>query len=499
MASDLTRRDLIRAGGAGAAGIALLGTGACDGSEPAPKAVRVKAPPNAMNVVVVVMDTLRVDHVYGSRARTPALNGLAQEGLRFLRAYPEGLPTIPARRAIMEGHRTFPFRGWRPYKGLTPQPGWEPIGHGRRMWTEYLQRQGWTSGYVTDNPHILASAHSRFRRRFDRVELVAGQVPLRRRRRRRVSRSELYRHLPPALRGTRAEPRMLEYLQANPRDRDEEDYLAARVFREAMGWLEWARARQPFALVVDTFDAHEPWDAPRKLIDLYGRPRTDGIQPIQPFATPAGRPAELDLPRRLVERMAQLYAAEVTLVDRWLGRFLERLDQLGLADNTLVVAISDHGVLLGEYGWVGKRYSEMHDKLTHVPFLIRHPEGKAKGSSSGYFASTHDVGPTVLSVLGLERPESMDGVDLSPLLDGRQPPRRSYRTACYNDHVSASDGRWLLIAHNQGREKRLYDTRRDPGERRDVAARHPRQVRRLWRRILRDAGGKRLPRFPEPG
>ena len=99
MASDLTRRDLIRVGGAGAAGIALLGTGACDGSEPAPKAVRAKAPPNAMNVVVVVMDTLRVDHVYGSRARTPALNSLAQEGLRFLRAYPEGLPTIPARRA----------------------------------------------------------------------------------------------------------------------------------------------------------------------------------------------------------------------------------------------------------------------------------------------------------------------------------------------------------------------------------------------------------------
>jgi arylsulfatase A-like enzyme len=266
-----------------------------------------------------------------------------------------------------------------------------------------------------------------------------------------------------------------------------------------MGWVEWARARQPFALVVDTFDAHEPWDAPRKLIDLYGPPRVDGVQPIQPFPTPAGRPSELGLSRRLVARMAQHYAAEVTLVDRWLGRFLERLDQLGLAGNTLVVALSDHGVLLGEYGWVGKRYSEMHDKLTHVPFLIRHPAGKAKGRSSDYFASTHDVGPTVLSVLGVEPPGSMDGVDLSPLLDGRQPPDRTHRTACYNDHVSASDGRWLLIAHNQGGEKRLYDTRRDPGERRNVAARHPRVVRRLWRRILRDAGGKPLPRFPDPG
>ena len=61
--------------------------------------------------------------------------------------------------------------------------------------------------------------------------------------------------------------------------------------------------------------------------------------------------------------------------------------------------------------------------------------------------------------------------------------------------MSAADGRWLLIADNQGREKRLYDTRRDPGERRDVAAGHPAVVRRLWRQVIRDAGGRRLPAF----
>ena len=123
--------------------------------------------------------------------------------------------------------------------------------------------------------------------------------------------------------------------------------------------------------------------------------------------------------------MAHLYAAEVTLVDRWLGRLLERLAGLGMDENTLVVAISDHGVLLGEYGWVGKRYSEMHQALCHVPFVIRHPAGKARGRSSRYFASTHDVGPTVLGVLGYERPKWMNGADLSPLLDGKQPPRRA--------------------------------------------------------------------------
>ena len=76
--------------------------------------------------------------------------------------------------------------------------------------------------------------------------------------------------------------------------------------------------------------------------------------------------------------MRQLYAAEVTLVDTWLGKFLDRLANLGLLDNTLVLC-SDHGVLLGEYGWVGKRYTEVHTELSHVPLAIRHPDGKAKG------------------------------------------------------------------------------------------------------------------------
>ena len=56
-----------------------------------------------------------------------------------------------------------------------------------------------------------------------------------------------------------------------------------------MGWINWARARQPFALVIDSFDAHEPWDAPRRLIDLYGPARAPGGGAIQPFATPAAR------------------------------------------------------------------------------------------------------------------------------------------------------------------------------------------------------------------
>ncbi|HEV2874958.1 MAG TPA: sulfatase-like hydrolase/transferase, partial [Thermoleophilaceae bacterium] len=339
MRDNLTRRDLIQAGGAGAAGITLLGAAACDKDGQASGESGFKrppAPPGAMNVVVVVMDSLRADHVYGPRARTPTMNKVAREGLRFTRAYPEGMPTIPARRAIMAGRRTYPFRGWRPVKQLPPQPGWEPVGSDGKTWTEVLREKGWTTGYVTDNPHLLLGVHKRFRRTFDRVELVDGQSPLRFKPKRKVSRAEVARHLPPSLRGSRAEPRLAAYLAANPRDRAEEDYLAARVFRNGMNWIEWASARQPFALVIDSFDAHEPWDAPRRLRDLYGPPNAP-IEPLQPFPTPSAKHASLELSQGVLRRMRQLYAAEVSLVDAWLGHFLDRLANLGLMDNTLVV------------------------------------------------------------------------------------------------------------------------------------------------------------------
>jgi arylsulfatase A-like enzyme len=484
----VSRRELLRAGGAGALGYATLGLSGASAQGPA-----------RMNVVVVVMDSLRADHVYGHRARTGAWDKLGRQGVRFLNAHPEAMPTIPARRSIMSGRRVYPFRGWHPFPNLPPQPGWEPVGIDGEMWTVTLGKAGWTTGYVTDNPHLLEPVHKRFRAKFDRVELIEGQVPGRRRGPSRVSRRELDHHLPKALRGTRAEPRMRNYLAWNRPGRDEEDYNAARVFRNGMDWIEWARTRQPFALVVDSFDAHEPWDAPRRLINMYGDPNPRGVEPIQPFATPAGKSSELDLTQRMLRRMRQLYAAEVTMVDVWLGRFLDRLENLGLAGNTLVVLVSDHGVLLGERGWVGKRYSEMHEELTHVPLAMRHPAGKAAGRTSGYYASTHDVGPTVLSVLGVDKPRGMNGADLSPLFNGKPPRRkRSYRTSAYNTYVSAGDDRWLLIAGNHREELRLYDRKRDRYERRNIAHQHPKKVRDLWSKILHDAGG-RLPHFPEGG
>ena len=79
---------------------------------------------------------------------------------------------------------------------------------------------------------------------------------------------------------------------------------------------------------------------------------------------------------------------------------------------------SDHGVLLGERGQVGKHSSQMHNEVTRVPLMIRHPAAGGAARTSDYFASTHDIAPTVLSMLGKQVPRAMDGVDLSVIFRG---------------------------------------------------------------------------------
>ena len=84
--------------------------------------------------------------------------------------------------------------------------------------------------------------------------------------------------------------------------------------------------------------------------------------------------------------------------------------------------------------------------------MIRHPKGKKQaGKSSDYYASTHDVAPTILGSLGIKQPQPMEGADLTPLLDGKQPDqKREHFTLAYHDHVSARDGDYVMVSLSNG-------------------------------------------------
>jgi arylsulfatase A-like enzyme len=471
----LTRRQFLKTTGAGAAGASLLGASALSSGCSTQPGKWTGA-----NVVLIIIDSLRKDHVgaYGNDwIQTPNLDALAKESLRFTRAYPESFPTICARRAIHTGMRTWPFRDWQRYKGIDIGLwGWQPIPDEQTTLAEILKQNGYATLKVTDNLHEYKPSMN-FQRGFDVFDFIRGQT------------TDTYKPIwtyPPE--EVERALGMQEYFQqyfANVAYRQrEEDWFSPQVFTRASEVLEAASEGPPFFMVVDNYDPHAPYDPPEEYAALYDEPY-DGLEPFSPVYGPSSY-----LTDRQLQRMRALYAGEVTMMDRWLGRFLSKLEELDLFESTLVVLLSDHGVAHGEHGITGKPPNALWPEVTDIAYMIRHPDGRRGGEASDYYASTHDVPPTILGFLGIELESPMDGQDLSILLDGGQPEERAHFTSGYHTFVWARDGEYAMISSHDGENARLYDIRADPKMRQDIAAGHPEVVRRMFDDyVLGDAGG----------
>ncbi|CAA9515900.1 MAG: Sulfatase [uncultured Rubrobacteraceae bacterium] len=439
-----------------------------------------------MNVVLVILDSLRKDHlgVYGNdRVRTPNLDAFAGESFRFTRAYPESLPTICARRAIHTGMRTFPFKNRVELPGETFQPaGWQPIPEDQVTLSETLVAAGYNTVLYSDTQPMFHPSMN-FQRGFRVFDWIRGQERDRYRPKSMAPKDVVERN---TVAGN--DEGMVSKVQqhvANTRGRErEEDFFAPRVFVRGMEFMERSEEGQPFLLVLDSFDPHEPWDPPEEYSNMY----SDGYEGPDPIVPNYGGREWIEDDE--LERMRALYAGEVTMVDRWFGRFMDSMERSGRLDDTAVVVISDHGVALGEHGFTGKPFNALWPELTDIPFMIRHPDGLGAGGTSDYFASTHDVAPTILGILGLLPQERMDGQFLTVLMEGGELPPRDHFTLGYADHVWARDERYLMFSRRDRSEPHLYDLRNDPGAERDLAGEDPDRVRRMFDDyVLADADG----------
>jgi arylsulfatase A-like enzyme len=486
VASGLTRRHFI---GAGAAGAAALGTSACSLTSSS------AGSSDRMNVLLLIVDSVRSDFVgcYGTpQVQTPTIDALAAQGIRFNRFFPEAMPTVPARRTIFTGRRIFPFRGWERAPDLGRGPGAAPIEDLDQTFTSVLSRAGYWTGSVSDNPFVAFTRSWRpFRLTFDRYVSVVGHSGFREEPD-TVSAGQLRRWLPEGLReDDRYVEGMRKYLANTGYGEDDSESNAARVFGEAAKLLDEAADNQPFALVVDCFDPHEPWSPSQEFVDLYADPTYRGPNP----GTARYTRWETYLDEDELRQMRAVYSAALTITDKWLGSFLEQFRERGLHENTAIVVLSDHGILLGDRGWTGKIAQELHPELIQVPCVIVHPEGKAAGETSSWFASTHDVGPTLLSLAGVPAPRGMDGVDLSPLLDGQEPDERPFAYGGYFNHFYIRNDRWSYVADNRGDHRELYDLTLDPAELHNVARQNRDAEEELHARLMETIGG--LPPYYE--
>ncbi|MBD0281390.1 MAG: sulfatase-like hydrolase/transferase [Thermoleophilaceae bacterium] len=462
----VTRRSLLRRGGATAAGTAFLGAAG------APS--RARAQPGddrARNAVLVVLPLVRATHVNAfdgdSPAETPNLDDLTGDSLRFDRAIPESMPALPARRALITGMRAFPFRDWRKTEGMPAVPGFNRIYDHQPVMTEAMRASGVTTAYVSDNPILEARRFPDVRRTTD-VAAVDRTVP--------GVDSEL---LPSLARATRA---------------------TARTFRAGIRELERLQANEPFFLAIDSFDPADAFEAP----PVYVRPGEVELEGVGPLN---GRLVELAFGGGDVDRVRERYVAHVEAVDRWVGRLMDRMAHLDLLDRTVVYVLGDHGVSLGEHDYLGRATPTSHRESYEVPYLIRHPGGEMAGDDVDWYASTHDVAPTLLSFLGLTIPGKMEGEDLTALFDGVDEddlPDRPKSITAVGSCIIVRDSRWLMVADREEIERRLYDDDEETDDDNDdkrydnVANDEPGILTELSLTALNAAGGT-LPEFGREG
>ena len=119
------------------------------------------------------------------------------------------------------------------------------------------------------------------------------------------------------------------------------------------------------------------------------------------------------------------YAAEVTLVDRWVGRLIEKIEDLGLLEDTLVILTTDHGFFHGEHGWIGKshitpewsRSIQLYEEVAHIPFILYFPGMEPR--REGTLIQPPDIMPTFLELAGAPDPGTTHGRSLVPILEGK--------------------------------------------------------------------------------
>jgi arylsulfatase A-like enzyme len=184
------------------------------------------------------------------------------------------------------------------------------------------------------------------------------------------------------------------------------------------------------------------------------------------------RPAGKELLKYKYQWYIQDYMACVASVDENVGRVLDYLDQHQLTNNTMVIYTGDQGMYLGENGWFDKRW--MYDVSMQAPLLIRWP-GKIKaGSINNTMTQTIDYAPTMLGAAGIATPDFMQGINLVPLLTGKQKklPRKSLYYHFYEykadhtvlQHLGIRGERYKLIYFYPVNEWELYDLKTDPQE-----------------------------------
>jgi arylsulfatase A-like enzyme len=445
---------------------------------------------NNLNLIVICADTWGAHTIgaYGNPwIRTPNLDRLASKSAIFLDHYPESLATIPARRVIYTGRRVFPaHRVFQPDDTGGPNcRGWHQLYAEDITLAEMLAKASYTTALVSDLFHTFKPGKN-FHRGFACWQWIRGQE---------ADRAESgpaakinlrnYLHASQQTTPDLSTPHnlgILQYLLNRQKWKGEEDWLCAQTFREAMRWLDRnASEKHPFYLHVESFSPHEYWDPFDDYYHVYMKKDYKGPRLVNPPGTTKVL-SEVEF-----EHSKSLYYGLVSMVDAWLGKFLEKVESLGLLKNTIVVFLTDHGTMMGEQGQIHKGETRIRTQVTHVPLILYDPRRNHAGRKIRGYVQHTDLAPTLLELLDLKPPKRVTGGSVVPLLTGAA--GENWRDAAitgWSDHAAVRTREWSYItrwAAGTNEHEQLYNVRDDPAELKNVVSVHPAAVQELRKKL----------------
>jgi arylsulfatase A-like enzyme len=389
------------------------------------------------NVVVVMVDTLRADHLgaYGyGRPTSPSFDALAAESYLFTDARAQSSCTFPSVNSLLTSRQPAQFLG---------QPGGAlGIPVGVPSLAEILVERGFSTAAVS-------------------ASMVVRKTPTR---------------FNPAGGFGRGFGRF------------DEDCLwrdAACVTNRALVAVD--RLREPFFLYLHYLDPHGPYDPPRPLRKRFRMGRSTQPWVLRGNPTPLaqqldGRRHDVTWTPQDVRFLMGLYDGEIAHVDEQLGRLLDELRGRRLLERTIVVVVADHGESFLEHGAV-KHCETVYDSELKTPLLVRLPRQRQGERVRGAVANL-DVAPTLVDLLGLGAGgHGFEGRSLVPRLDGAGSDGH-LAFATINRQRSVASDRYKLVADLASGEWRLFDLAADPGERRDVKGTAREPFLRLKRELL---------------
>lgn len=431
------------------------------------------------NVVILLPDQLRPDFLgcYGADfVATPAMDALADEAVRYTRAYSSSPLCVPARTALHTG--LHPLRTGVLDNIFGLRPDYSAVG------IRTLPEQLADAGYLTAAVGKLHFYPWDDRQGYQ-YRLIAED------KRHLNVRDDYWHFLADHGREKRHGSELPGYAENNgaavtdlPWDLSVDHFVG----EAACHFIREHADEQPFALVVGFPGPHDPYDPNEEFLAKVDRERLPQSIPAVPGdadrlhannrAYASADWARLDLsdfPESTKQTMRAHYAALIAQIDLEVGRIVETLRAVGADDNTVIILASDHGDCLGDYDHFGK--GVFFESAARIPLLVRLPGGVGRGTTSNALVDLYDLHPSILQICGLPVRSMVDAQALpDPVVAGAD-ARRCIVGALADGWMIRTD-RYKLHRYMSG-ECLLFDIEEDPheqhnlcrsGEHRDILA-----------------------------